>query len=313
MSKRSLPPISALIPFDAAARLGSMSAAARELGISQPAISRHLQLLERDLGQVLFQRNRRGLALTAAGRSYHQAVTAGLDHIGQATQQLRALTGDQTIRLTANFGFTQQWLMPRLARLRAAFPKVLFRLQTSDLDDDLSLGDSDLAIRFGGGQWSGWHSRQLLVEEVFPIAAPAYLAAHPAAARPGLRPADLPKAHLLHMDEGSQRWLTWAEWLRLNNVTTPPERPRFVYSTYPLLLQATLAGEGISLGWGGLVESLLASGSVVQLLPALRRAQRGYFVTFRQGHPAEKVLRRITDWFMAETDIASAKRGTDAG
>src|SRR6185369_4518356 len=178
MSKRPLPPISALVPFEAAARLGSMSAAARELGISQPAISRHLHLLERDLGQALFQRNRRGLTLTAAVRSYHQAVTTGLDHIGQATQQLRALTGDQIIRLTANFGFTQQWLMPRLSRLRAAFPRLMFRLQTSDLDDDLSLGDSDVAIRFGTGQWSGWQSRQLLAEEVFPICAPAYLGAN---------------------------------------------------------------------------------------------------------------------------------------
>ncbi|HEX9448233.1 MAG TPA: LysR family transcriptional regulator, partial [Dongiaceae bacterium] len=128
MLKRHLPPVSSLIPFEAAARLGSMSAAARELGISQPAISRHLQMLERDLGQVLFQRNRRGLVLTTAGRSYQLAVATGLDHISQVTQQLRAMSGDQIIRINANFGFAQQWLMPRFARLRADFPKLLFRL-----------------------------------------------------------------------------------------------------------------------------------------------------------------------------------------
>src|SRR5262249_54427477 len=158
MSKRPLPPISALLPFEAAARLGSMSAAARELGISQPAISRHLQLLEGDLGQVLFQRNRRGLALTSAGRDYYQAVAAGFAQIAHATQHLRALSGDQIIRINANFGFAQQWLMPRFARLRAAFPKITFRLQTSDQDDELSLADSDLAIRFGTGDWSRWQA-----------------------------------------------------------------------------------------------------------------------------------------------------------
>jgi len=300
MSKTPLPPISALIPFEAAARLGSMSAAARELGISQPAVSRHLQLLERDLGQLLFQRNRRGLVLTAAGRLYHQAISTGFSHITQATQHLRALSGDQVLRINANFGFAQQWLMPRFARLRAAFPKAMFRLQTSDQDDDLSLAESDLAIRFGAGHWPGWHSRQLLAEAVFPICAPAYLEAHAALRRPGLRPADLLQAHLLHMDEGTQRWLTWADWLRLQQVDPPTERPAFVYTTYPLLLQATLAGEGVSLGWAGLVDPLVTSGSLIQLLPALRRDQRGYFVTYRQGHPAEKSLRRITDWLIAE-------------
>lgn len=300
MSKRPLPPISCLVPFEAAARLGSMSAAARELGISQPAISRHLQLLELDLGQVLFQRNRRGLVLTSAGRSYHQAIAAGLTQIAQATQQLRALSGDQIIRINANFGFAQQWLMPRFARLRAAFPKLLFRLQTSDQDDDISLTESDLAIRFGTGFWPGWHSHQLLAEEVFPICAPAYLESNPTLRRDALRPADLLHTNLLHMDEGKQRWLTWGEWLHLQDVTQPPERPSFVYSTYPLLLQATLSGEGISLGWGGLVDPLVAAGSLIQLLPGLRREHRGYFITYRQGHPAEKFLHQITDWLTAE-------------
>lgn len=300
MSKRLLPPVTALAPFEAAARLGSMSAAARELGISQPAISRHLKTLERDLGQVLFQRNRRGLALTSAGRDYYQAVAAGFAQIVQATQQLRALSGDQIIRISANFGFAQQWFMPRFARLRAAFPKIAFRLQTSDQDDELSLADSDLAIRFGAGDWPRWQCRQLLQEEVFPMCAPAFLAMHAALRRKGLRPADLLSVQLLHMDEGAQRWLTWADWMRLHGVTPPAAAPALVYSTYPLLLQATLAGEGVALGWRGLVDPLIEAGSLVPLLPALRRPGRGYFVTYRQDHPAEKHLRRIADWFMTE-------------
>ena len=62
-----------------------MSAAARELGVSQPAISRQLQILEADLGAALFHRNRRGLTLTSAGNAYRHAVALGLDHIAQAT------------------------------------------------------------------------------------------------------------------------------------------------------------------------------------------------------------------------------------
>ncbi len=105
---RRFPPIGCLIPFEAAARLGSMSAAARELGVSQPAISRHLQILEADLGQALFHRNRRGLGLTTAEIPLRRAVALGLVPIAAATATLRAQTGDQTIRIAANFGFAQQ-------------------------------------------------------------------------------------------------------------------------------------------------------------------------------------------------------------
>ncbi|MDY0885592.1 LysR substrate-binding domain-containing protein [Dongia soli] len=299
MSKRRYPPIGCLIPFEAAARLGSMSAAARELGISQPAISRHLQLLEADLGQALFHRNRRGLSLTAAGRDYRDAVTLGLENIARATEILRA-GGDQTIRIAANFGFAQQWLMPRFSRLRASYPALFFRLLTSDQDDELTLANSDLAIRFGTGDWPGWHSVQLFQEEVFPICSPAYVGERPHLHKAGIAAGDLLGERLLHMDEVNARWLTWANWLRLQGLKPPAAKPQLLYSTYPLLLQATLAGEGIALGWRGLVDPLLQSGSLVQLLPGLHRPEHGYFVTYRIGHSAEKLLREIVDWLLSE-------------
>lgn len=300
MSKRRYPPIGCLIPFEAAARLGSMSAAARELGISQPAISRHLQLLEADLGQALFQRNRRGLSLTAAGRDYRDAVTLGLESIARATAILRAQGGDQAIRIAANFGFAQQWLMPRFGRLRATYPNLLFRLLTSDQDDDLTLANSDLAIRFGTGDWPGWQSVQLFEEEVFPICSPAYLDERPHLRDPEITAADLPEERLLHMDEVNARWLEWSTWLRLQGVKPPAAKAQLLYSTYPLLLQATLAGEGVALGWRGLVDPLLQAGSLIQILPGLHRPEHGYFVSYRNRHPAEKVLRDIVGWLLAE-------------
>lgn len=282
-----------------------MSAAARELGISQPAVSRHLQVLEADLGQILFQRNRRGLALTAAGRDYRDAVAAGLDSIARGTASLRAQAGEQNIRIAANFGFAQQWLMPRFSRLRAAYPKLSFRLMTSDQDDDMTLSGADLAIRFGTGQldtnpWPGWVSVKLFPEEVFPICTPQYLEGRPHLRQESLRAADLLAEPLLHMEETNPHWLTWSHWLKLQHVKLAGAKPQLVYSTYPLLLQATLAGEGIGLGWRGLVDPLLQAGSLVQLLPGLRRDDRGYFLTYRQSHPAERLLAKISDWLAAE-------------
>jgi len=305
MSERRFPPIGCLIPFEAAARLGSMSAAARELGVSQPAISRHLQILEADLGQALFHRNRRGLSLTTAGNAYRHAVALGLDHIAAATATLRAQGAEHSIRIAANFGFAQQWLMPRFATLRAAHPQLSFRLMTSDDDAALDMAECDIAIRFGVGDWPGWHVTPLFPEEVFPICTPAYLDAHPELKRTSLQPteltpADLLRAHLLHLDSTNADWLDWSDWFRWHHVSATAPKPQMLYSTYPLVLQAILSSEGVGLGWRGLVDGLLAAGTLVQLLPGLRRDQHGYFITWRKNHAQEKLLRKIAEWMVGE-------------
>ncbi|MDY0872327.1 LysR substrate-binding domain-containing protein [Dongia rigui] len=300
MADRRFPPIGCLIPFEAAARLGSMSAAARELGVSQPAISRQLQILETDLGQALFHRNRRGLSLTTAGNAYRHAVALGLDHIAAATATLRAQGAEHSIRIAANFGFAQQWLMPRFAKLRAAHPQLAFRLMTSDDDAALDMAECDIAIRFGIGDWPGWHVTPLFAEEVFPICTPSYLEAHAELKRVDLKPADLTKAHLLHLDSTNADWLDWGDWFRWHHVTTPAPKPQMLYSTYPLVLQAILSSEGVGLGWRGLVDGLLASGTLVQLLPGVKRDQHGYFITWRKNHAQEKLLRKIAEWMVGE-------------
>ncbi len=276
-----------------------MSAAARELGVSQPAISRQLQILEADLGAALFHRNRRGLTLTSAGNLYRHAVALGLDHIAAATASIRAQGAEHSVRLAANFGFAQQWLMPRFARLRAAHPQLSFRLMTSDDDAALDMAECDIAIRFGTGDWPGWHVVDLFAEEVFPICTPAYLEAHPEL-KHRLAPADLLQAHLLHLDSSNADWLDWNDWFRWHQVDSATPKPVMLYSTYPLVLQAILSSEGIGLGWRGLVDNLLAAGTLVQLLPGLKREQHGYFITWRKNHAQDKLLRKIADWMVGE-------------
>ena len=298
-----LPPMTALIPFEAAARLGSMSAAARELGISQPAISRHLAGLEADLGQALFIRTRRGLQLTAAGRDFQGAVAPALEQIRQASGRLRPGFRHRTIRIAANFGFAQQWLMPRLPGLRRALPDLFLHLLTSDREEELGQADCDLAIRFGSGAWPGQRAVKLMDEEAFPVCSPAYLAEYPA-----LCQGDFAAAALLHMEETSAGWFTWASWFAARGSGIRPERPRLLYPTYPLLLQAALAGEGVALGWRGLVDGLLAEGRLVQLLPGLRRSDRGYFlcVPNRQAHAS---VRAVADWVLTASDRERAPNG----
>jgi DNA-binding transcriptional LysR family regulator len=103
------------------------------------------------------------------------------------------------------------------------------------------------------------------------------------------------------MDETSERWLTWSSWFAAQGVTARLKRPELLYSAYPLLLQAALSGEGLALGWGGLLDDLLTEGRLMRVGPGVRRASHGYFLCRPQdrtlpaatAHLAERVARWI--------------------
>jgi LysR family transcriptional regulator, glycine cleavage system transcriptional activator len=301
----ALPPHSALRPFEAAARLGSISAAARELGVTQPAISRHLTQLEADLRQPLFERTARGLRLTEAGRAFQAAVAPALAAIAEAADSLRAPDRDRTIRLAANTGFAQQWLAPRLSALRAAMPNLYLRLSTTDRDEDFDDGDYDLAVRFGAGGWAGCRATQLLPERVTPICAPAYLRERPGLDRPDLPASALLGERLLHLDEQSARWFTWRTWLQSLGVAAAIPPPKLLYPSYPLLLQAAVAGEGVALGWAGLIDDLFARHWIVALPLESRRDDHGYFLCQRERRPMtqakQAVVSKLATWLTRAT------------
>ena len=299
----ALPPHGTLRPFEAAARLGSITAAARELGVTQPAISRHLAQLEADLRQPLFERTSRGLRLTEAGRALHAAVAPALTAIADAAAHLRAPDRDRTIRLIANTGFAHQWLAPRLSELRAAVPDAYLRLTTSDREEDFSDTDHDFAIRFGAGAWPGWRAQKLFGERVVPICAPGFLRDRPALRREPLPPASLLREPLLHLDEISARWFTWKTWFESQGVAAAIPPPKLLYASYPLLLQAAVAGEGIALGWIGLIDDLVARNWVVALPLNSVHDTHGYFLCEPERRATTEtrraVARQVRAWFAA--------------
>jgi DNA-binding transcriptional LysR family regulator len=298
-----LPPLGTLRPFEAASRLGSLSRAARELGVTQPAISRQIDGLEAWLGMPLFERSPRGLRLTASGALFRDAVVAAFSCLGDATSRLCPADGERTITIAAHPGFAQLWLAPRLARLQASLPALFFRLAATDREDEFDAGGHDLAIRFGTGHWPGWSTRDLLPERIVPVCAPAYLATRPHLARPDRSVSDLAAERLLHMDEISRRWLTWPAWFEACGAAVAIARPKLIHASYPLLLQAALAGEGVALGWLGLVDDHLAAGRLVPLAPVFERPGHGYFLCWRASPavPAAKrrLIGQVRDWFLA--------------
>ena len=101
--RRRLPPANSLVAFEAAARHLNFTRAAKELGVTQAAVSRQMQLLEEHLGTVLFQRSPRSLKLTLAGVRLHKAVTMGLEHIAGTAVELRRIGPQADLTVSTSF------------------------------------------------------------------------------------------------------------------------------------------------------------------------------------------------------------------
>ena len=146
----------ALLLFDAAARSGSFSRAAEEIGVGQPAVSHSVRQLERNLGITLFRRQHRGVELTPAGERLARRVNAGLQELREGIEEVRVQPDlDRRLTLLVSTSLASYWLMPRLARFKQQHPGIELRCITMDTDRDIPVAEFDLCIALGAAEWPG--------------------------------------------------------------------------------------------------------------------------------------------------------------
>ena len=191
---RSLPPLTALRAFEAAARHLSFKTAAEELALTPTAVSHQVRLLEDSLATRLFRRRPRPLALTPAGASLFPAIRGGLDAFAAAIAEVRQGIAQQRLRVTATNAFAARWLVPRLQRWRDAHPEVALELIGTDAVLDLAAGNADIAIRYGLRPPAGLVAEELARDRFWPVGSPTLLASGP----PVLRPSDLARFPFIH-------------------------------------------------------------------------------------------------------------------
>ncbi|WP_158047472.1 choline sulfate utilization transcriptional regulator [Skermanella pratensis] len=270
------PPLQPLAFFEAAGRHLNFSAAARELGVTQSAVSHQVAWLEADLGVPLFRRLHRGVALTPEGGRLFEVVRRGLDEIGAVLAAIRVGRGRRVLNVATDFGFAAWWLMPRLAELRERMPDLDVRIVTSQDMIDIRRESIDVAVSFGTGTWPGCTARRLFPEIVAPICSPGFLAG----SSPSAGPEKLASVPLLHLESAeSAPWLSWRDWFEIHKVTgRRPAGLDLTFNNYPLVLQAALIGQGVALGWSPLVDALVKGGQLVAAGEPYERADRGYFI-----------------------------------
>jgi DNA-binding transcriptional LysR family regulator len=288
-----------LIAFDAIARHGTLTRAAEELNVSQPAISRRLAALEADLGHLLFDRRTKPLALTKSGEELFDVLRSGLSRLETVIRRLRSSADSESVTISAGSGLAAYWLIPRLPEMQSAFPTLRLKIvsQSHQHEDD---GTGDLQIRFGEGSWPATEATKMLGEEVFPVCSPLHLGRR----KVPFSLDQLEAASLLDMKVENQPWYDWGSWFEAAG-TAVNRPPKILYfDSYPLVVSAALAGQGVCLCWAGLLDGFLGSGALVRLSPISIPSPRGYFVTHEVGLPPDAPARAIARWL-----LDSAMRG----
>lgn len=275
---RAVDRLQRLATFEAAARLGSFSAAGRELGLAQPAVTRQIQALERALDVSLFERHANRSTLTDAGHVLADSLDASFGALEHTLDEISRI--DDTFVLAMPPGFAQQLIVPRLDELQRALGDRDLRLWLYDREADLRTSSFDAAIRVGTGNWPGHESQHLLPEVVMPVATPAF--AEEWNLSPGSSAKDVLEAPLLHMDADDRPWLSWSDWLATFGLALTPGRRRVVFNNYPSVLQHVFSGKGVALAWSGLTDRLITDGVLTVVGPAIA-SDRAYYVTWKDG------------------------------
>jgi LysR family glycine cleavage system transcriptional activator len=263
-SREIIPPFLSLRVFEAAARLGSFTRAAEELGITAGAVSQHIRVLEEFAGQPMFRRLGRGVELTDAGQAAFGHASAAMAEMLQAGRAMRASLRGRRISISTAPSFASKWLIPRLSKFQESFPDVEVRMSADMTLVDFAGSDIDLAIRYGPGGYEGLHCERLMSESVVVVASPQLLQG-----RTVQTAADLLDLPLIH-DEAPERdpsCPTWAMWFAARGERRDDAERGLRFNHSGLALEAAAAGKGLVLAKRQLAMRDIATGALVRPLP----------------------------------------------
>ncbi|HDR9318555.1 TPA: LysR family transcriptional regulator [Burkholderia vietnamiensis] len=297
--RRIVPSLTALVEFEAVARLGSFTLAASELGVTQAAVSRQVRFLEDTLAVRLFHRLHRSITLTKEGETLYLVVAESMQKIAGAFDRLSTGAEQQELVLASTAPFAQFRLLPRLPNLRRLDPPLHLRLTTQMFTADLRHVEVDVAVRYGDGKWGDGTSTLLFDEEVFPVCSPGFLRENP---MPETLEA-LATLPLVESDSTYEGWMGWEAWFR--SVGHRPGKLNYALrcSLYTDAVQAARYGQGVALGWSRMVHDLLATGELVRLPIASCTTSEAYFVIVPHGRTITPAITRLIDWLREEVPL----------
>lgn len=302
---RFIPSTTALITFEAAARLGGFSRAAEELCLSESAVSKQISKLESYLDLRLFDRSAGRFGLTEAGRAYVTEVRRTLDKLEADTKNIANFQMTRKeLQIAALPTFSNKWLMPRLGTFSRQHPDIIVNIRGKIDPFDFSELEFDAAVHFADPQWEGVRQSTLFSEELIAVANPQFFpvgqwqAAHWRG--PGF--IDAPLLHKVTREDAWRRWLLGA---RLDH---PNPASGAQFDTFSTVIEAVRSGMGIALVPRLYVERELERGDLVQFHPHTLRDEKTYMLILPDRDVLHPSLNAFADWLHEEARTFKSAR-----
>ncbi|WP_170764064.1 LysR substrate-binding domain-containing protein [Ruegeria lacuscaerulensis] len=253
--------------FESAARHLNFTTTARELGLTQTAVSLHIRSLEAELGQKLFTRNARRLELTELGQSYSLTVRRALGDIALSTNSLFGPASRQTLTIRAAISTATYWVAAELPDFTARHPDIPVRLVSHIWNDNIAPEDVDVEIRLGYGDWPAVHSEKLTDEKLVPVCKAGDSIPALSALCNG------PLIHILGYEDN------WARYFQANDIVPPDQPPQHSVDTSVAALQLVMAGAGYATILERFARNAIRQGAPIAIAgPAIPFAQSHYLI-----------------------------------
>jgi LysR family glycine cleavage system transcriptional activator len=285
----SIPPLSAVRAFEAAARHENFSRAAEELAMTQAGVSYQMKLLEERLGAPLFVRKGRGMVLTDLGRRIAPRVSEAFTALGEAFAIART-ESDTILGITAPRTFATNWLAGRLGEFHIVRPDLAVRLDVSDQLVDLAASEFDVAIRGMPAPAAGLVSHFLMRMPVTPLANPSFLARHPLAT-----PADLQAAVRLSPED--DWWDLWFASLDMGGAEGPG-RSGIRFESQVLDGHAAIAGHGVAILSPPMFQPAIDAGLLVQPFVHVANYGNAFWLVYPEHKRNMAKVRAFRDWLL---------------
>lgn len=276
----SLPPLNQLRVFEAAARQRSFTHAARELHLTQPAVSQQVKALERHLGRPLFIRRHQGLDLTEAGIAYLPVVQRTLRALAAGTQSVFGRRDEQHLTIHVNLSFAIYWLSPRLPDFLERHPEISINIVTVIHDPERTAAAADVEIRFAENLAGATLLRRT---NAFPVCAPNLA----------------PDWRTNSLFDCTAMSIGWRTWLSQQGEELPREQRVHLASTYAVALTAAERGDALSMTLDVFAQDAIAGGRLVRPFDHETAVAESYWLVEQPSGQRSDAARAFADWLRA--------------
>ncbi len=260
--------------------------------VTPSAISHQIKSLESFLGVALFERKKRQVEITAAGKQYLKFIQKAFKEIDKGTQELVAShnTGELSISMTP--AFLNYWLLPRIDRFYEINPDIELDINATIGLIDFPRSDVDIAVYFGHGEWPDVEAHFLRHSERVPVCSPKLLKKGPVST-----PEDLLQHKLFFVKKRKEEWAAWFK--QAESKYKPSQRP-ISFSSSSLAVTAATKGVGIALADLSLASESLKKGELVIPIDIRLQLQKAFYLVYQKNRKMTYSMKVFKEWMMAE-------------